>query len=431
MRFLIRAVSSTGRYFLIVGIVFAVSVNASVSFAAELDRSICFDASAIPSNRIIACTQIIDGSETSDQVRLAAYLSRAAASYLAGEFGNAIQDYSAIIRAQPGNATAYHERGLAYLKESQFPRAIADFSEAIHLNLNYANAFNNRGTVYAKLKDYEKALADFNAALRINPLYSAALYNRSLVYCDRNEYELAITDLKHAIEIDPDKSDSYNQLAWVYLKIGSPSIGLQFANRALEIRPSANAYDTRGAIYEKTGEVNQAIDDYRRALILDPSLISSDQALTRLLENSGVSHGNTVVAALIFVLMQLVEKNGWRVDLGRMCSEMKLDSQRDCMFKQISVSSDVPDVTESNGFNVPQGNSPQYVVIYSFEPLVGNFFVVSLSGTLKSAFFRAKGIDYTEVPLADARRAFEKSIKFWNVNLETLKRMPAGDGPKR
>jgi tetratricopeptide (TPR) repeat protein len=399
--------------------------------ATEEDRSICFDANAIPSTRAAACTQIIDASETSDQVRLAAYLNRAAASYLASEFDNAIRDYSKIISAQPANAAAFHERGLAYLKAAQFSNAIADFNESIRLNTKYVSAYNNRGTAYVKLKDYEKALSDFNTALKIDPLYVAALYNRSLIYFYKMEYERAIIDLKKATEVQPGNPELYNQLAWTYLKMGSASKGLQYANRSLAIKPSANAYDTCGAIYEKVGEAAQAVDDYRRALTLDPSFSSSDQALRRLLTNKDVGNDGAGVSALISELMHLVEKNGWQVDMGRMCAKMKLNSQSNCKFKQISVNSDVRNVVDTNGFNVPEDKDPQYVVIYSFGPLVGNFFVVSLGGTVKSAFFRAKGIDYTEVPLADIRQAFEASIKFWNENLETIKRMPAVGGLRK
>jgi tetratricopeptide (TPR) repeat protein len=399
--------------------------------AAEEDRSTCFDANAIPSIRATACTQIIDASETSDQVRLSAYLNRAAANYRADKLDDAIRDYSKFISAQPASAIAFHDRGLAYLKASQFSDAIADFSEAIRLNAKYATAYNNRGIAYGKIKNNQKALLDFDLALQLDPWYATALYNRSLTYFDNAEYERATIDLKKAIEIQPSNPDLYNQLAWTYLKMGMALKGLHYANQSLGIKPSANAYDTRGAVYEAVGNVAQAIDDYGRALSLNPSLDSSAQALKRLLTKKEVSSDGAKSSALISELTQLVQTHGWQVDMGRMCTLMKLSLQSECKFKQISVKSDVPNTVDDNGFNVPEFKNPQYVVIYRFTPLVGNFFVVSLDGTVKSAFFRAKGIDYTEVSLADTRQAFEASIGFWKEHLETIKGMIAAGGLRK
>jgi tetratricopeptide (TPR) repeat protein len=404
---------------------------ASGLHAAEEDRSVCFDANAVPSIRAAACTQIIDASETSDQVRLTAYLNRAAANYLTGKLEDAIRDYSKFISAQPANAIAFHERGLAYLKASHFPDAIADFSEAIRLNSKYATAYNNRGIAYVKIKDHQKALSDFDAAVQLDPLYATARYNRSLIYIDNAEYERAIIDLKKAIEIQPGNPDLFNQLAWAYLKMDLASEGLEYANRSLALKPNANAYDTRGAIYEKIGNVAQAIDDYSRALSLDRSLSSSAQALRRLLAKNEIGGGGAGASALISELMQLVEKHGWQADMGRMCTLMKLNSQSNCRFKQITVSSDAPNTLDSNGFNVPDDKDPQYVVIYHLEPLVGNFFVVSLDGTLKSVFFRAKGVDYTELPVAEFSRVFEDAVIFWATNLETIKGMIAAGGLRK
>jgi tetratricopeptide (TPR) repeat protein len=399
--------------------------------AAEEDRSVCFDTNAIPSIRAAACTQIIDASETSDQVRLTAYLNRAAANYLTGKQDDAIRDYSKFISAQPDKAAAFHGRGLAYLIGSRFPDAIADFSDAIRLNSKYISAYSNRGIAYAKIKDYQKALMDFDAALQLDPLYAIALYNRSLTYFDKAEYELAITDLKKAIEIQPRNPELYNQLAWTYLKMGSASEGLQYANQSLALNPSANAYDTRGAIYESIGKVALAIDDYGRALSLDHSLSSSVQALKRLLAKKGIGSGGAGVSALISELTQMVEKHGWQVDMGRMCTPMKLNSPSHCRFKQITVSSNAPNTRDDNGFNVPEDKDPQYVIIYRLEPLVGNFFVVSLDGTVKSAFFRAKGVDYTELPVEESSRAFEEAVIFWATNLETIKGMIAAGGLRK
>ena len=317
---------------------------------------------------------------------------------------------------------------MAYLKGSRFSEAIDDFNEAIRLNSKYASFYNNRGIAYEKLKEYDKSLADFDVALELDPRYATALYNRSLTYFDKAEYERAIVDLKSAIEIQPLNPELFNQLAWIYLKIGSASEGLTYANRSLTLKPSANAYDTRGAIYEKIGNETLAVDDYRHALILDPSFSRSDQSLKRLLtskENGSISAG---VSALVVEVTKLVEEHGWQTDMGRMCTLMKLNSLSNCRFKQITVSANAPNTRDDNGFNVPDDKEPHYVVIYHLEPLVGIFFVVSLDGTLKSSFYRAQGVDYSELPISETRHSFDEAIHFWIRHVDTIKGMiAAGD----
>lgn len=395
-------------------------------YSAEESHSACFDAEVDPSIRADACTQIIDTPETLELVRLSAYLNRAAANYHAGKLDNAIRDYSKFINTQPGNAIAFYERGLAYLKGLRYSEAIHDFSEAIRLNSKYASFYNNRGIAYEKAKKYDKALADFDVAIDLDPWSATALYNRSLTYFDKADYERAIVDLKNAIQIQPRNPELFNQLAWTYLEIGSAREGLQYANQSLALKPSANAYDTRGAIYEKIGDATQAADDYRHALILDPSSGRSDQALKRLLTNKEIGSGD--VSALVAEVTRLVEEHGWHTDMGRMCAQMKLNSRSNCRFKQIMLSATAPNTRDDNGFIVLDDKDPQYVVIYHLEPLVGTFFVVSLDGTLKSSFFRAQGVDYTELPLSESRHSFNEAIHFWITHVDTIKGMiAAGD----
>lgn len=145
------------------------------------------------------------------------------------------------------------------------------------------------------------------------------------------------------------------------------------------------------------------------------------------------SKNSTAAAKLVPELTNIVQRHGWPADMARMCVAMKLGKEADCKFKQISVSASEPGTVDNHGFNVPLGDGPvTYIVIFHLGPLVGNFFVVSPDGELKAAFYRAKGVDYTKVPLQDARRAFDASMAFWNDNLPMLKKMIAkGPLPQR
>lgn len=393
--------------------------------ASEQDRFVCIDANANLRARIVACTKIIDAAETPDQARVFAYFNRGTANYLTGKLEDAIRDYSNVISSQPTNAFAFLERGLVYLKGSQFSNAIKDLSEAIRLNPKFVSAYNNRGIAYVKIKDYQTALSDFNMVLQLDPQHATALYNRSLIYCVRAEYERAIIDLNKATEIQPNNPVLYNQLAWAYLNMGLASEGLPQVNRSLALMPSANAYDTRGAIYEKLGKIALSIQDYGHALSLDQSLYSSAQALKRLLAVHGAGNGRAGVSALISEVAHLVEEHGWSADLARMCSSMQIDQHSNCKFKQITLGSPAPNTLDIYGFNVPEDEHPTYAVMYHLEPLVGTFLVVSLDGIVKSAYFRARGVDYTEMPAAESNRALEEFVRFWAINLESIKGMIA------
>lgn len=75
--------------------------------------------------------------------------------------------YSAVIKLNPENYTAYNNRGLAYDEISEYKKAIGDFDEAIKLNNNYAEAYYNRGGVKYKIGDLEEAVKDYDTAIKL------------------------------------------------------------------------------------------------------------------------------------------------------------------------------------------------------------------------------------------------------------------------
>jgi len=140
--------------------------------------------------------------------------------------------------------------------------------------------------------------------------------------------------------------------------------------------------------------------------------------------------GSLDAAALVSELAALTREHGWTANLGRLCPAMRIGTEADCRFKQVSVSASPAGTIDHHGFNIQivAASSEPAVLVFHLGPLIGNFFLVSPQGEVKTAFYRAKGVDFTEIPIAEASAAFEASLKFWDDNLPTLKEQAAKGG---
>jgi amidase len=77
-----------------------------------------------------------------------------------GETAKAIEDLTAAIQLDPGNAQAYYHRGNAYQDTGDYNRALDDLGQAIAIDPGFASAYHDRGVIFYDRRDYERALAD-------------------------------------------------------------------------------------------------------------------------------------------------------------------------------------------------------------------------------------------------------------------------------
>ena len=79
------------------------------------------------------------------------------------------------------NIHALHNRGISFERLGQYLQAIQDFSEVIKLDLENANAFFNRGCCYDSIGEIDLAISDYSVALELDMKASANwLRNSSL-----------------------------------------------------------------------------------------------------------------------------------------------------------------------------------------------------------------------------------------------------------
>lgn len=103
-------------------------------------------------------------------------------------------------------------------------------------------------------------------------------------------YENARSGYREVIEM-PSASrrvrlDARRGLARTLMELGEHQAALRQFDRAIEAAPDYGAtYANRGILYDRMGRYERAVDDYRRALELDPSLDEGPGWLTRFLRN--------------------------------------------------------------------------------------------------------------------------------------------------
>ena len=125
-----------------------------------------------------------------------------------GQYPQAIEIYTKIIKSNPKNIAAYYNRGLAYTLKEKYDLAIQDYSQAIALNPQDATAYNNRGNAYSNIKKYDLAIQDFDKAIKLNPQDATAYFNRGKAYSDRASLQ---QEHSQKMEYDNKARKSYKQ----------------------------------------------------------------------------------------------------------------------------------------------------------------------------------------------------------------------------
>ena len=100
----------------------------------------------------------------------------------------------------------------------------------------------------------------------------------------KNEaYQQAVECFTTVIETDPDFAEGYNQRAIAYFMLEEWSKSIRDCKRTVALNPDHfGAFAGIGHVYVRLGEIDEAIEAYKQALVINPNLISIAEAVLRL-----------------------------------------------------------------------------------------------------------------------------------------------------
>lgn len=215
-----------------------------------------------------------------------AYINRGVAYTSGKEYFKAIKDFDAVLKlnlkSKHADFSGYLNRAVAYRNLGEYDKALDDCTRVIKIDPKYIDGYLNRARVYIDKHDYQKAIADASLALKLNPKYASAYMVRGDAYGLSDEIDKAIQDFDKAIEINPTYYDYYAHRAQAHINNGALGLGIiDLTNSIARIRIPSNGpgihpeyagiISQRGALYFEIKDYDKAIDDFGKALLLNPN----------------------------------------------------------------------------------------------------------------------------------------------------------------
>lgn len=137
----------------------------------------------------------------------------------------------------------------------------------------------------SKTNDDNLRLALYDKIIAIDPQDSYAYYERAHIYQNQSQYEEAVLDFARALRVDvpdhpPTEQEIYCSRGDAYTLLGKDYLAVDDYSKAIEIDPMFSpAYESRARIYEKLGELDKAERDRQTAISLSSRDSSTSESI--------------------------------------------------------------------------------------------------------------------------------------------------------
>ncbi len=125
-----------------------------------------------------------------------------------------------------------------------------------------------RATVYDHDKQYDQAEIQYRKALTIDPDNANVLNDLGFMLADRGQkLPEALKMIQRAVELDPQNGAYLDSLGWIYFKLAQYPQAEENLKKAIDRTASdPSIHDHLADVYEKTGHLKQAVDQWERSL---------------------------------------------------------------------------------------------------------------------------------------------------------------------
>ncbi len=203
-----------------------------------------------------------------------------------------------VMQKSPHNWEAYYNFGSGLLRVQRDAEAVPPLRQALvvaqafpllHHTPSFCQIHNNLGIALAATGRAEEARRHYETAINMQPIYAPSYLNLGNLLCSKDPRR-ARECYEKAIALNPAYTVAYVNLGALLGKT-DPEAAYRYLQTALALDPeNAGALSNIGGVLEERGNLPEALEQYERALTIDPSLVKTRENIHRvrlLMERGG------------------------------------------------------------------------------------------------------------------------------------------------
>jgi tetratricopeptide (TPR) repeat protein len=205
------------------------------------------------------------------------HFSLAQQARMAGRLDEALEEYRKAQKDDPGSGDLRAELARLLRDTGRLDEAIAEAREGVRLDARSAEARLVLGQLYVAQAEAQQSPAplrpaaeSYEAALAIDPRDPQTLRELAAIYAQLADHAKAAAVWQRYIDDIDASLEAYLQLGTHRLAQGDTEAAAAALKKAVEIEPSARAFQSLGDIYRAVQKPAEAIEHYRRAAELEP-----------------------------------------------------------------------------------------------------------------------------------------------------------------
>jgi tetratricopeptide (TPR) repeat protein len=189
----------------------------------------------------------------------------------------------------PNSWWAHYVLGYARFGQRRIGDSIASVAKSLELNGNNPDAHRLLGRSLMIIGRYDVARAELELAAKLRPQWAEVRYDLGKVHSASDNYALARRELELAVRLNPEYMEAYESLGFVLEALSEEDAALANYKKAAEINESRNArfdapYVSLAAFYNRIGDSKLALENARKALLIEPKSAAGNFQLAKALD---------------------------------------------------------------------------------------------------------------------------------------------------
>lgn len=180
------------------------------------------------------------------------------------------------------NAKKFYKSGQDFFNAGNYNDAIVQFTSSISISPEYKEAYESRGLAYQLLNEHQKAADDFNRAIIFDPKNEVLLTSLARSYIQLKQYKEAISALDKATFLNRKYVPAYQEKIRAMIAIDKAFDALKVSDSALALEGSAVNYYLQGVVTEQLNSTQKAEWAFSKSIKEDKKYIDSYIALANL-----------------------------------------------------------------------------------------------------------------------------------------------------